>query len=310
MNNIPKISVVAITYNQEDVIRRTLDSYISQREWLYEICVCDDRSTDGTYDILKEYQQAYPDLLKIHRNEVNVGIFENVEISRTMPTGEVIYETAGDDPCCDGYFQKVVEFIGNEHIDYQNELFCIYGDYITLYPDGSKVYHESSIVTSGIPALKLKLRGLLSHRSACYSRSILDKFEKVSEGRSYAVEEVQDDQLMVLAEKNYYLNACGSIYYAEIGVSRTMSDERKAEHLAIYSRLLPFLERHDITLDKKDCAYIRYRYNYLSYRFKIGGFGTLLKALGYYLISIEPSLGARGLAIDRLITSIKRRLKQ
>ena len=50
----PRFSVIIITYNQEDVIARTLESLLSQ-EHLYEICVSDDCSSDRTWEILNEY---------------------------------------------------------------------------------------------------------------------------------------------------------------------------------------------------------------------------------------------------------------
>lgn len=63
MNDI-KVSVLCITYNHVNYIRKCLDSLVSQKtEFKYEIIVHDDASTDGTSDIVREYAQKYPNLI-------------------------------------------------------------------------------------------------------------------------------------------------------------------------------------------------------------------------------------------------------
>ncbi|MDE7143493.1 MAG: glycosyltransferase family 2 protein, partial [Muribaculaceae bacterium] len=61
-----KVSVIVLTYNQEDTISRTLDSILAQQvDFDYEIIVGDDASTDRTRQICTQYQQRHPDRLRI-----------------------------------------------------------------------------------------------------------------------------------------------------------------------------------------------------------------------------------------------------
>lgn len=55
MNESKKISIVIATYNGEKYLREQLDSLYSQTRKPDEIVVVDDRSTDGTREILEEY---------------------------------------------------------------------------------------------------------------------------------------------------------------------------------------------------------------------------------------------------------------
>ena len=110
LEGIPKLSIMVITYNQEKVVGRTMDSLIQQRDYVYEICVSDDCSTDRTWEILQEYKNRYPDLIKIHRQEHNVGIFENTEYQWTMPTGDMVNGIAGDDTTPNGWYKSVNVF--------------------------------------------------------------------------------------------------------------------------------------------------------------------------------------------------------
>ncbi|MBQ2527095.1 MAG: glycosyltransferase family 2 protein, partial [Bacteroidales bacterium] len=129
----PRFSVIIITYNQEDVIARTLESLLSQ-EYLYEICVSDDCSSDRTWEILNEYSSRYPGLFKLNRNDPNLGIFANEEKTWEMPTGDIVYRIAGDDMCCEGYFKAVVDFISEKGIDIGSDLYCVVGNTIVKYP--------------------------------------------------------------------------------------------------------------------------------------------------------------------------------
>ena len=94
IEGIPRISVLVITYNQEDVISRAIDSLLLQRDYIYEICVSDDCSKDRTWDILQDYSAKHPGLFVLNRNDPNVGIFENIEKTWTMPTGDIIYQSS------------------------------------------------------------------------------------------------------------------------------------------------------------------------------------------------------------------------
>jgi len=54
MNN-PKVSIIIPVYNTEQYLRQCLDSVINQTFKDIEIIVVNDNSTDGSYDIIKEY---------------------------------------------------------------------------------------------------------------------------------------------------------------------------------------------------------------------------------------------------------------
>lgn len=60
------ITILCVTYNQHNYIKDALDSIFKQKvNFKYEIIVHDDASTDGTTDILREYEQNYPDKIKV-----------------------------------------------------------------------------------------------------------------------------------------------------------------------------------------------------------------------------------------------------
>ena len=55
------VSVNCVTFQHKQYIRQALDSFLMQKtNFEFEILVHDDASTDGTGDILREYEKRYP----------------------------------------------------------------------------------------------------------------------------------------------------------------------------------------------------------------------------------------------------------
>lgn len=302
LENIPKISVLVICYKQENVIRRAMDSLIAQKDYIYEICINDDKSPDKTWEILLEYQAKYPDLVKPVRNEPNLGIFQNIEATWKRPMGDMIYQLSGDDECGKDYFKHVIEFVLEKGIDYKNQAFCVYGDYVQINKNGQSIRYKNELIHPNV--IKLKLRKLLSNRSACFSRKVLGSFVPISEGRSYMIEAAQDIELQVFSKYNYYVPFIGNIYYAEIGVSASdqLKNERKQAIDVVFQKVLAFLRKNGIKSDKSDLNFVKY---YIAYKQ-----GKILLAFYYYVKGIDFKLGKKGVQLERIAFVLKNKFSR
>lgn len=256
MNNIPKISALVICYKQEKLIKRAIDSLLNQKDYLYEICVSDDCSPDNTWGVLQVYSKLYPGLFKLHRNDSNVGIFQNIEYSWTMPKGDLVYQLSGDDECPNGWFKTIVNYIDENKIDYKNARVCFYGDFKCLYPNGDYFIKTNKMAKEGFDLVSLSIRSLLSNRSACYSTSIMKRFIKVSRERSYIAEWAQEIQLPFNIEKAYYIHKLGNIYFTRIGVNVSFNQKDLKEREDNFPYMKECLESWGYSLSKKDSAYI------------------------------------------------------
>jgi len=308
IEGIPKISVLIICYKQEELIKRAINSLLVQKDYLYEICVSDDCSPDNTWNVLLDYQRRYPDLIKLNRNEPNVGIFENIERNWEMPTGDVVYQMAGDDEAVEGYFKSIIAFIREKKIDYKNELFCIYGDYMVKYPNGDSIVYHNSAVEEFPDVFRLALRGRICNRSACYSIRVLELFDKVSQGRSHKVEHVQDRQLQLHAEKNYYIPCVGNIYYASIGISVHINDSIMQERLEIWPFTLEYLNKKGIRLCESDLNCIKLNMLHAQHRYgKKNAFDIIMRYI-YRKGSKDKSFPKKRGRLKKVIFALRRRL--
>ena len=92
-----KISVAFIVYNGAKYMRTQLDSILAQTHDVDEIIVCDDRSKDGTKEIIEEYKNKHPNLFFIQYNNKNIGPTKNIEKAIQACTGDIILLADQDD---------------------------------------------------------------------------------------------------------------------------------------------------------------------------------------------------------------------
>lgn len=92
------VSIVVITYNHENYIRQCLDSILMQEiNCSIEIIIGDDCSTDKTPEIIKEYSEKYPNLIKSYLRMTNLGATKNQYDCFTKSSGKYIAILDGDD---------------------------------------------------------------------------------------------------------------------------------------------------------------------------------------------------------------------
>ncbi len=65
LNEDPLVSISCITFNHAPYIRQCLEGFLMQKtNFKIEVLIHDDASTDGTEEIIREYESQYPDIIK------------------------------------------------------------------------------------------------------------------------------------------------------------------------------------------------------------------------------------------------------
>jgi len=95
----PRVSVLCPAYNQVDLIRRCVESVLSQETSLdYEIVIRDDGSTDGSQEVLRELHRQHPNRIRLILESKN--LYPSVRpYSILLPAarGEYFAHCDGDD---------------------------------------------------------------------------------------------------------------------------------------------------------------------------------------------------------------------
>lgn len=102
MDNIEiAVSVICLTYNHEKYIRDCLEGFVSQKtNFVYEVIIHDDASTDGTAGIIREYEERYPGIIRpIYQTQnqfsQKVPIYKNYVLPKIR--GKFVALCEGDD---------------------------------------------------------------------------------------------------------------------------------------------------------------------------------------------------------------------
>src|SRR5690554_1887156 len=107
------VSVVMPTYNHEKYIRQAIEGVLMQiSDFLFELIIVEDCSTDNTKNIALEYASQYPGKINVLTSEKNLGITKNYLRSVEGINGKYIAVCEGDDYWTDPLkLQKQVDFM-------------------------------------------------------------------------------------------------------------------------------------------------------------------------------------------------------
>lgn len=110
------VSIQCMAFNHEPYIRQCLDGFVMQKtNFYFEAIIHDDASTDGTSDIIREYERMYPDIIKPIYQIENQYSKHDGSIRRALDSktrGKYIALCEGDDYWIDPLkLQKQVDFL-------------------------------------------------------------------------------------------------------------------------------------------------------------------------------------------------------
>lgn len=170
----PLVSVSCCTYNQEQYISEALDGFIMQKtNFPFEVIVHDDASTDKTADIIREYEEKYPLIIKpIYETENQYSKHDGSigKILQKVRKGKYIAICEGDDYWIDeNKLQMQVDFLENNP------------DYGLVYTSAYQYLQVENkvIMTVGVETSFDKLvkeTNYIQNLTTCYRSDLLQKY--------------------------------------------------------------------------------------------------------------------------------------
>lgn len=159
-----KLSIASTFYNDKEMLKRVMDSVLNQTYWNIEHCITDAGSTDGSVELLREYEEKYARVGKILRwvSERDNGCTDGFNKAVNMTTGDYIFTA-----CCDPYvdntvMEYTVSVIEDKKPDY-------------LY--GGMYFQKDGVIIrewSGKPG-NWRLGWMMATPTICMKRSVLEK---------------------------------------------------------------------------------------------------------------------------------------
>ena len=136
-NNDIKVSVCCLVYNHEKYLRKCLDGFVMQKtNFAFEVLINDDKSTDSSAEIIKEYYEKYPDIFVPvfqTENQYSKSVCITDDILIPMAKGKYIAFCEGDDYLCDeNKLQLQYDYMEND----EECVMCLHNT-VFHYLDGS-----------------------------------------------------------------------------------------------------------------------------------------------------------------------------
>lgn len=272
MNNEIKVSVCCITFNHEKYIKQTLEGFVTQEtNFNFEVLIHDDASTDGTADIIRDYAERYPDIIKPilqTENQHSKGIKINPTFNYTRAQGRYIAFCEGDDYWTDP--QKLQQ----QYDALESRPNCSICVHKTRHVDKEGIYLDAAFPSTSIPEgvissdkyihMELVENPWLFQTSSYFLRRII--IDKYLEGFRHAFP-VGDLPLVLLSLQYgncYYIAKEMSCYRKDSGGAMSKirdSDEKAISH---YQRMINGYTQFDAYTQKKYHCDFQYAINFAT----------------------------------------------
>ncbi len=116
MNKTPLVSVLMGIYNCADTLEEAVDCIINQTYTNWELIMCDDCSSDNTYETALKIAEK-DNRIKVIKNDRNITLAPTLNHCLKEAKGEYCARMDGDDICDLNRFEKEVEIL-NDYQEY------------------------------------------------------------------------------------------------------------------------------------------------------------------------------------------------
>jgi glycosyltransferase involved in cell wall biosynthesis len=222
----PLVTVSVITYNQVSYIRRCIESILMQKtSFPFDLVIGEDCSTDGTREIVMDYAEKYPDLIRLIISDSNVGITENIKRIKTACRGELRASCEGDDYWIDPLkLQKQYEAI----VKFDAAL-VTHASLVVFYADG-KISTEGKVRRAREGSGYLEIEDIINRKAKFHTSSFFMRADLINRIPDWyyqcPIGDFPLEVIMAWFGKVYYIDEIMSLY--QKGVPGSFTERKKS----------------------------------------------------------------------------------
>lgn len=249
-----KLCIVTINYNNAEGLRKTLASVAAQTYRDIEHIIVDAASTDGSVEIIKEYEEkihlTHSTIHIVWTSEKDKGIYDAMNKGIRKATGDYVWIlNSGDCAASSDVVERMMNILPSFTPSTLNDIIDIpilIGNKIHVYPGDKRVYSPLPIGRSKTPnpipietSMLTFYRGTIPQDAAFVRRDLFEKYGGFDEG------------MKICADWKLYLNMIALdgiipmyvnidvVLFDMTGVSNANNDLRLAEKRAYLEKILP-----------------------------------------------------------------------
>ena len=154
-------------YNDERYVEEAITSVLKQSFSDFEFIICNDCSTDGSENIIRQFADRDNRIVYI-KNEKNLGLAASLNVCLTKATGEYIARMDSDDCSLSDRFEKQVRFLD------ENPWCAVLGGQVA-YMNGKGVVYTESANPIHITKKDVIKRVCVAHPTVMVRKSVIEE---------------------------------------------------------------------------------------------------------------------------------------
>lgn len=174
---MPKVSIIMGVYNCEKTLHEAIESIIEQSYTDWELIICDDGSSDNSYEIANNYSDK-DKRIKLIKNSKRLGLNQTLNNCIALSAGEYIARMDGDDISVINRLEKEVAFLD------ENQDFAFVSTATVLFDDNSE-WGENIRVSSPQKEDFIKNLTCFCHAACMIRKKALNAVGNYTVGKRY-----------------------------------------------------------------------------------------------------------------------------
>ena len=124
---MPRLSILIPVYNAERYIAKTIESVLAQTYTDWELIIVEDKSSDKSFQIAKQYEALYPEKIKVYQNDSNLGMLQNWNKGIDLCKNELFVKLDADDIWLPTFLEKSIAVL-----DQYPEVGLVFTKYVNI----------------------------------------------------------------------------------------------------------------------------------------------------------------------------------
>lgn len=149
------VTIAIPVYNEEYFLRDTLDSALAQRGCDTEIFVCDNSSTDNSYEIARQYEKEN-ERIKVIRHRKNIGAAENFRYCLTLARTKYFAWLGAHDLFTENYIATALE-----HLESHPEAVLVYPGGAVFVDRNNEIIQEGACSKIGMNNIRSPIERIM-----------------------------------------------------------------------------------------------------------------------------------------------------
>ncbi|AYM89681.1 glycosyltransferase [Serratia sp. 3ACOL1] len=265
-----KVSVYISTCNRLDKLKRAVESVLRQDYANIEVLICDDASSDGTQEYVKDLLLRDKRFVYL-RNNVNKGACATRNLGITSATGYFITGLDDDD---EFKSNRLAYFLSN----WEDKYSFICANFTNVHPNGHKKDHYKKCNT---PLLFSYKKILFENEASNQIFTITKRLQKIG-GFDPSVKRLQDwdTWLRLSYEFGDFLRLPISTYI--MNHDHAFNEIRVSQNAKITESLIGLVDRNRVIYSEKERNYMIFLVSCMNKK------ATLLDSLYWSLLKLNP----------------------